>query len=415
MSSINKNILLVNFDFPPNQGIGGRRWGKFAKQLAREGYVVHVIKADPLQGNTESPWTADVRSPHIYTYPVARKYPQSFSHPGTGLLSKLKYRWARFQLQRKEKGTIYDVSIGWEEEMKEQAVSLIKQFDIVNVIATGAPWNLLVYTARLKEIFPQINIIADFRDPWLNARNYGMATLDESRKKAEQEKFNTVMRNVNVVTSPNQLLTDEIKSHAPADTKALFEPLIHSFDPDDIQVVQKSSSDNKIRIVYGGDLYVELEPQLKAFRLSVEDVKHRAPEIYKRLEIRIFTNAKVPSILEGLEAIKVYPPIGKKLFNELSQADFCLILLSSAKRNEQTTKFFEYLPFRKPLLVFAPNGLVTDFVIDNKIGFAPLLGEQGLSKVLRDFANGTLDFNKQFDIDQFTLPAITQGLISFFK
>ncbi len=415
MSSINKNILLINFDFPPNQGIGGRRWGKFAKQLVRDGYTVHVIKANPVEGNTESPWTVDVQSPHIHTYPVARKYPQSFSHPGSGLMSKLKYRLARFQLLRKEKGTIYDTSIGWEAEMKSQAIRLVKQFEIVNVIATGAPWNLLLYTARLKEIFPQLNIITDFRDPWLNARNYGMATLDESRKNAEQEKFNTVMRNVNVVTSPNQLLTNEIKSHAPADIKARFEPLIHSYDPDDIQVLQKPKSDDKIRIVYGGDLYVELEPQLKAFRKSVEDIKAGAPDLYSRLEIRIFTNARVPSILEGLDAIKVYPPVGKKLFEELSQSDFCLILLSSAKRNEQTTKFFEYLPFRKPLLVYAPDGLVTDFVKKNNIGFAPLQQEQGLDKILHDFANGTLSFNSQFDIDQFTLPVITQRLISFFK
>jgi hypothetical protein len=415
MSSINKNILLVNFDFPPNQGIGGRRWGKFAKQLAREGFTVHVIKANSVEGNIESPWTSDVSSPQIHTYSLARKYPQSFSHPGSDLVSKLKYRFARFQLLRKEKGTIYDISIGWEPEMRSLAIKLIQQFDIVNVIATGAPWNLLLYTAKLKEIFPQLNIMADFRDPWLNARNYGMAALDEYRKKAEQEKFNTVMRNVNVVISPNHLLTNEIKSHAPSNTKAIFEPLLHSFDPDDIRIVKKAKSGDKIRIVYGGDLYVELEPELKAFRLSIEDIKNKAPELYSRLEIRIFTNAKVPAILEGLDAIKVYPPIGKKLFDELSQADFCLILLSAAKRNEQTTKFFEYLPFRIPFLVFAPDGMVTDFVIENIIGFAPLHNESTLHKILLDFADGTLNFNHEFDIDPFTLPVITRRLISFFK
>jgi hypothetical protein len=48
MPTTKKHIILVNYDFPPNKGIGGRRWGKLAKEFAEQNCIVHVIKAEAL-------------------------------------------------------------------------------------------------------------------------------------------------------------------------------------------------------------------------------------------------------------------------------------------------------------------------------------------------------------------------------
>ena len=66
-------VLLVSYTFPPYKGIGGRRWAKFAKALARRGHPVHVIHsagADSLKGSL---WSADVEHPNIITHPLPQR------------------------------------------------------------------------------------------------------------------------------------------------------------------------------------------------------------------------------------------------------------------------------------------------------------------------------------------------------
>src|SRR5690242_19270614 len=136
MSFSSEHILLACFDFPPNQGIGGRRWAKLAKGLARKGYHVHVIKSDPITSNTKSPWTDDTEHPNIHIHSIKRTYPQSVSHTGTSVFDKLMYRYHLLKLKTTEPGTIYDVAIGWELSFRKKAEELIRKWNIRNVIAT---------------------------------------------------------------------------------------------------------------------------------------------------------------------------------------------------------------------------------------------------------------------------------------
>lgn len=412
MPNTAKHILIVNFDFPPNQGIGGRRWAKFAKELASRGYTVHVIKADPIAGNVESPWTNDVQLDNIHVYSLPRKYPLVFSHPGKDLISKIRYRIAKKNLLRKESGTIYDAAIGWEHIFLNKASELVGQYDIQNVIATGAPWYLLVYTAKLKEKFPTLNYIADFRDPWLNAKNYGMADLTPDRRKAEENKFRHVAGLADVITAPNDEMTFDLKKMAGRNASCRVETLTHFYDPDDIPALKKNTTGDVIRVVYGGDLYIGLNTQLNALRQQLEHIKIKYPELHQKLRVDIYTNAAIPQELLGIENVEIKPSIGKALFDALNQADYSLILLSDAKRNEATTKFMEFLAMRKPMIVVAPEGKITSFVKQEKIGFA--LDFNSVSS-LGDFLYNPRPFNDSFDITSYSLQEVSNRLCSFLK
>ncbi|MFM9984159.1 MAG: hypothetical protein ACKVOK_02955 [Flavobacteriales bacterium] len=407
-----KHILLANFDFPPNQGIGGRRWAKFAKELVHRGYIVHVIKADSIRDNTESPWTNDVESENIHIYSLPRRYPLAFSHPGKDLLSKIRYRIARKNLYRKEKGTIYDLAIGWEKDFLNKASEIIGTHDVENVIASGAPWYLLVYAAKLKEQFPALNYIADFRDPWLNAKNYGMADLTPDRRIAEEKKFQSVAQLANVITAPNAEMIADLKQMAGTKSSCTFEVLTHFFDADDIPVEMKNIQNDSIRIVYGGDIYIGLEPQLELLRQQIEHIKIHRPELYRKLRIQIFTNSTMPPVFKDLDSVEISPSIGKALFNEINQADYCMILLSDAKRNEPTTKFIEFLAMRKPLVVIAPEGKITSYVRDEKIGFVL---DPNVNSSFGDQLNNPLPFNASLNIGEFSLSAVTDKLCALLK
>ena len=407
MADTPKHILIVNFDFPHNQGIGGRRWAKFAKELARRNYVVHVIKADAVPGNIPSPWTEDVRDQNIRIYSLPRKYPLSFSHPDGSLLGKIKYRLARRKLYLSEKGTIYDAAIGWEKEFSAKAGALIKEYGIVNVIASGAPWYVLVYTARLKQQFPQLYFIADFRDPWLNAKNYGMANLSADRMETEVKKFTLVLDQADVVIAPNRDMVQEIQKRAKPESKSKFQVISHFFDPEDIPEVKQTHAGEEIHIVYGGDLYIGLQPQFEILVDQLNRLKADFPEVYRRVKFKMYTNSSAPDILRNNEKIEIKPSIGKGLFDALNEADYCLIMLTDAKRNEPTTKFMEFLPMRKPLLVLAPQGEITQLVTSEKLGYVV---EANDPTSLGQILTSTGDFNRHFDLQKFRLDSVTDQL-----
>lgn len=364
------NFLLINYDFPPNPGIGGRRWAKIAKYLAQSGHHIHVVKADFPNGMHPSAWENDVVNDHIHVYNAPRKYPTALSHPQSSWTGKIKFHIQKRIMLWREKGTIFDQSIGWDKSMIPICRNIIRKEKITAIIATGAPWNLLVYSAQLKREFPNCKLLVDFRDPWLTARNYGMEGLSAARKKSESEKQQFVFEHADVVSNPYEYLTHQLQKWSTAHCKHQpnFITLAHFFDEQDFPENTSTKSDaTTFKIVYAGDIYYGSEPQWNALADLMEDIKHRAGgQLNVRLDL--YTSAKIPSSIANKSWAHSHAPIGKSIFNIMHTADALLIVLPENKKDECTTKFFEYLPLRIPILAVSPTGGVTQFIEENRLG-----------------------------------------------
>ena len=105
MSTTKKHIIIVNYDFPPNKGIGGRRWGKIAKELAGEYCIVHVIKADSLSDTDKSIWSEDVLDKDIFVHSLPRVYPKILLSQPNNILTKLLFRRSLKFVKNRFKGT----------------------------------------------------------------------------------------------------------------------------------------------------------------------------------------------------------------------------------------------------------------------------------------------------------------------
>ena len=149
-----------------------------------------------------------------------------------------------------------------------------------------------------------------------------------------------------------------------------------------------------------------------ALRQQIEHIKIKYPELHQKLRVDIYTNATIPQELLGIEHVEIKPAIGKALFDALNQADYSLILLSDAKRNEATTKFMEFIAMRKPMIVVAPEGKITSFVNQEKIGFA--LDFNSVSS-LGEYLHNPGPFNDAFDITAYSLQEVSNRLCSFLK
>lgn len=418
MSLSSQAVIIVNFDFPPNQGIGGRRWAKFAKGLAAKGVRVYVIKADPVSSNKISPWTDETIHPLIEVHSIKRTYPESVSHPGKGWKRKFRYLWELNQLKKKTRGTIYDIAIGWQDVLTRKLTELVESKKVTQIIATGAPFNALYYCALFKKTHPGVKLLVDYRDPWLTAQNYGMPFLSADAKKFEAEKQHAVFQYADVIVSPYEELTNRLfdEAHEVMADKSKFKVLPHFYD--DTEVLSASthaskSPSNKVTFVYGGALYTGTGPMLDEWRDYLLQLQNSGDILSKRLLFKVFTdNQPEAERFKDIPSVQTSPTIGKRIFEELTSADFCIVMAAEHNKNQFTTKFFEYLPLRKPFIYFGPEGDISRFIEEHSLGRRIADFKRDIPVLIDDLDSNRIAFNDKFDISSYSLSAATERLLS---
>jgi len=239
-----------------------------------------------------------------------------------------------------------------------------------------------------------------------------MENLSAQRKKVEAEKQEFVIASSNVVTTPAEEMTNRFKVLYEKKYSTHFELLGHFYDSDDMGITSSTSKNDEIVFVYGGDLYLGIEPQLKKLLEDLETLKISNQDLYSKLEVRIFTDSTIPEFLKSSEVIKTEPSIGKEIFEQIRQSHYCLILLPDNKKHHITTKSIEYLPFRKPFLVYANDGDFTAFVKENNLGYCMYDKLISLDEVL----SSSNEFSPDDEmISRKSLEYITAKLISLLK
>ncbi|MCI5056293.1 MAG: hypothetical protein MRY83_09300 [Flavobacteriales bacterium] len=411
-----KQILLISYTFPPNQGIASRRWAKLAKGLAKKGYTIHVVKAEPPENNKESFWSKDVANDNIRIYSLPRNYPTVLEKPKPGVFGKLQYRWHKKLLEFKTKGTIYDLAFAWKDVLFPLAERLIQKYKIDTVIGTGAPFSVPYYVAKMKERY-SVKTIVDYRDPYIDADNYGMPYLSSERKQHEVSKHRYIIEHVDFLTSPYESMQmDLIKT---SETQKNIENLIeleHFYDFEEIAPLLKPEEleTGKIKFVYGGELYLGLDHYLHGLNKALTALKQKT--YYNKLQFDFYVNDinKRTIFEENSEIVNFYPQT-PDILKKIATSNFVLIFYSEHKKHHRTTKFMEFLPFKKPYIYLGPEGFVSEFIEAENLGISLSKDPMKLESVLAEYQNNTISFNKDFDHTQFSLDAICDKLINLIE
>ncbi len=404
------SILIICWDLPPNKGIGGRRWAKMAKSFLKLGAKVAVLNRANKVNKFEPVWISKEVFSSLEMYSIKEnvfvKWLNDYSSP----FRSFRIRFAKLALSFISKGTIYDKAIGIEDRFLKTVSNIIEKNKLELICVTGAPFNLLYYCAKLKKKFPNIKIVADYRDPWMNAQNYGMKNLSYNRKVHELEKQDLVFENVDLVTAPNLFLLNEIKAtYAGGGTiKAQFTELSHAFDPDDVVLTKEKKGTNGVNIVYAGALYIGCEPYLQLLNDSVIYFLQHSKNA--DLKINIYTDDvnKGKIFASSNDHIIVSPSIHTKVFDEINSSDLIIILLSEHNKNYVTSKFYEFLPYKKPFLYLGPKGYVYQKIKDEKLGFCLDKKEDLLTILSSEFGS----FSKDLDLSKYTFDHVASDLLT---
>jgi hypothetical protein len=186
--------------------------------------------------------------------------------------------------------------------------------------------------------------------------------------------------------------------------------LEHGIDEDDFGKVSNQKLEDKCKIIYNGSLYEGVKPlfddtfeALKSFPKNKLQLDFYVPQIKKEY----FENAiELGSMINILDAIPAC-----EFFNEMSKANFVLIIYPEKNADFFTTKFAEIIHLKVPIVFIGKEGYVSKFLTENSLGICiqPNQIKEKLPSIIS--AKTMINYNVGFDISKFQYASITEALL----
>ena len=410
MLKLDKKLLILSYTFPPFSGIGGRRWTKLAKFLARKGWQIYVIAAK-LDVEKNSPWIKDIQHENIKVYFIPTYYPSILTKTPKRLTQKIEYHFWWNYLKLKNKGRVFDETSFFAKELITKAEEVIETQRIKNLVCTIPQFGMASIATKIKARNRSLNFILDYRDPWTDNKTFhGFEGLPEKRWKFEFKTEQLAIKNADWVVSSTPQMTGWAKQKAKNKEKCITILNGYDFEDFDINPLNRKRVNGTLKLSYVGSLYPSLEyiliPFLKEIK-SLEKKHNNFPfeiNFYGRISdnyLGLFSEYKLNSVKHH----------GLKNMQELSDiyinSDAFLMFSVKDHGFAFNTKFYEYLAFKKPIIHFGQSGEVSDFLEANNLGtgISPLNMEKLLFKVLNDL-NYNFGFNHSFDISQYNVSVL---------
>lgn len=414
--SSSKKILVISYTFPPSPGIGGRRWAKFSKELIADKHDVKVMTfSSGFRNNNSSEWTKDIVSYKSKIEYHSSYYPKWLIAPHS-LVDKIMYRFSLVYVKLFTKGNYYDrASFLREKVIKEVQKHINNGYN--NVIVTCAPFKLAYWVSELISLYPEVNFIVDFRDPWANNLTaYGFNEMSKERIEFEKNAEKEVITKFNkVFVVANEMKDYFLSTYNLSDAK--FEIISNGFDTDDFINIKnidagfQFNQNNKRKVVFTGTFYDNSFYLLK----ELTDVLNKNALLKNSFEFHFFGTMSLEAkklVLQNPENLFFHGNVElSEVYKVIRSADFCSLFLTDDIAYSLSTKFLEYLSQKKPILVFSKNGATGSFVESNHLGVS--INSKQMEEKLIHCLSAVDNSNEQsvFPIDDYNIKNLTKKII----
>jgi glycosyltransferase involved in cell wall biosynthesis len=365
----NHSCLLINYAFPPNTGVGGRRWAKLSKYLALQDVKIHVINAEAISDEA-SPWLEDIYSENIVIHSI-----KNAKVTGT---NRFKNKLLFVAAKIRTKANYADQALWWLDKAYQKAEMLIIEKQIASVIISCPPYHPLFYFSKLKDQFPNIQLVFDYRDLWTLGQNGKgfFSHLTNERFEAEKQMEIAALEKADVIVTVADEISDiyrKVVNHKKVVT-------IHNgYDPDDFtgMISEKSHfiKEGKINILYAGSIVEDSNVYAKPFFDALAKLKVNDREQYNKINVQIFgsLNSSITNFIDRLEiteCLQINQAISSKDINNLSMRfDYLLLFLIPYYKFAFISKAMDYLAARRPIIAVTESGHFSDFLIKHQLGY----------------------------------------------
>jgi glycosyltransferase involved in cell wall biosynthesis len=358
-------LLLVSCHFPPTGGIQVQRALSLARYLPSEGFTVHVLTVRTPRVPTLDPALLD-RVPAAVQVHRARTLEPPF-YLRKRIWGRISARGnetdggsrTRRPLPRRmisgvvERVLCPDPQILWVPAAALHARQIVRRERIGNVLVTAPPFSAFLIGNKLKQWFPGVRLITDYRDEWLEyyVQKYGFRNSQYTRHRAAEIERRTVSLSDRVVAA-TRTAQDTIRSRYPGQPNEKFCLVPNGFDEEAFSsFTSRTHGGNKIVVVYTGTIY---EPASPVQYLDALDAL--PPNVRSKFETRFIGRVSEEfdrRILENRRSeVKLYSFVPhKEALRHMEEAD--VLLLPWNDFLNVPGKFYEYMATRKPILALA--------------------------------------------------------------
>lgn len=364
-----KKILFITTSFYPLNSISTIRVGQWVKYLSRNGYEITVLTTkkypfmEQLGLNKEIPKNVNVIEIDFLPKIIKKRFDKkvnkkNWQSDNKSSDTKVYYIKIFVRKLRKYIGSFFDIHDLWTNKAYKYAQNLFGKDNYDFIISSFSPPAVHIISHKLKNKYPKVKWIADFRDLW--AYNHVISAKGPF-KVLEKFREKKVLSNVDKIITVSNPLTDIMKK---AYRNKEIYTIENGFDPEEFsnwkeKIIPFSKITNKITISYLGTIY----PQKMDPSILFEAVNELIEEsVIKRDQIKIAFYGDNKKQLEDIITPKNYNKYDiihikgfvsrEESLNIQKKSDLLLFLEwnDPSARGVLTGKLFEYLVSGTPIL-----------------------------------------------------------------
>jgi len=377
-----QKVLIVTYYWPPGSGAGVQRWLKFSKYLPRHGWEPVILTIDPDYAAwpvTDDSLSGEIPdSLRVYKTKATdffRLYNRDKTKiPSAGFAGDEKKGFSG-KIIRFIRGNFFipDPRRGWNKHAFRKACEIIESFGIKNVITTSPPHSTQLIGLRLRRKYPEINWIADLRDPWTDIYYYHKFYPTFITRAIDRRLEKKVLRSAGKIITVGRSLKELFSTKMPG-LEQKTEVICNGYDEEDFSGI-KGMRPEIFTISYIGTLS-DAYP-LDGFLKAVEILKEDMIPCKIRFVGLISPEQKHRIIGRAEEYYPDFIPYSghSAAIRYMMNSSVLLLIIPdhATSRSIITGKLFEYMAAGVPVICFGPQ--------DGDA--AAILKETGLGKTFR--------------------------------
>ncbi|KMQ62138.1 glycosyl transferase family 1 [Chryseobacterium sp. BLS98] len=363
-----KKILIITYYWPPAGGPGVQRWLKFAKYLPEFGWDPVIYTPEnpsyPLLDESllkDVPPNIEIVKTRIWEpYQLAEKLNKSNKKFKAGQFDVGKNQSWKSKLSIWVRGNFFipDARVFWVKPSIKFLEQYLKENKIDVVVTSGPPHSLHMIGLGLKEKFPNLKWIADFRDPWTEISYYKHLKLTKSSDRKHRQLESAVFKNANITLATSYTDADNFRK---AGANAVC--ITNGFDESDASAPHSMAEDkNKsFTLSYIGVLEQLRNPEnlWKVLDELIRENKEFADaftlKFAGRVDDKILQSIESSALKEHILNLGYIPH--DKAVEEMTNSSLLLItnFPNESSKGIIPGKIFEYLATGKQIISFGPD------------------------------------------------------------
>ena len=416
--------LLISYLFPPTGGVGVQRAVSYAKYLPRTGCEVSVLAAKNASTALRDPGllatipkqvriyrTLTPELPYDLRQKLWGRFESSESKPATNAAASTAPAPASPSLKsfvrtRIQRLLCPDPQVFWRWTAISQGAEIIRKEGIRTILVTAPPFSAFRIGIELKEQFPGVRLISEFRDEWLGYYIKIDPNADAYRRRVAAQLERETISHSDYIVTVTPSWVEAIHSRYPDQPAEKFLCVPNGYDPESFaEFTPRPHGLDRLVITYVGTVYANPVYSPRGF---LEAINRLPGDMAQHIEVR-FIGRVVDEEVPAMEACRGHvrrfgflPQA--EAFQHLQETD-CVLMINTAA-DAHSGKIFEYLASGRPILaISARNGEIARLIRETRSGWCADSGDPAeiqrmIETAYAAFRGGRQDLLPQPDIDK---------------